>query len=581
MAGDETRAPDAAAGGQQEDGSPLESSCANQSSSRNPDEVASQAVAAQAPRPTLAQALREMETIFENALVGMVLARDNRFVKVNARGAELLGCPGEQLIGRTAEALFDAPEAYQAFVRQAYDDMRQHGLHVGEHQFLRPDGTRLILRTAARQISPGNAAEGVVWAFDDITDQKRLAEELLASKRAAEAASRAKTQFLANISHELRTPLNGILGIAQLLLDKGGDEETREYLSVIRQSAATLTNIVGELLDLSNVEAGRLRLAPREFELAAELTPLLRNFMAQSLPRSFEFSYFFDPGLPERIIGDANRIKQILINLVGNAFKYTRRGHVTVRVAPGGEAAGPGAEGFAAPEGRARLRLVVEDTGIGIEPGRERSIFEPFGIGEDYLTKKYSGAGLGLAIARRLARMMGGDVTFVSELGRGSTFTATLECGLPLPAQKPRRTRPARRGLESEKPAQPGGGLRILLAEDEPVNRIFTVRALQKLGHAVDAAADGREALAMLERGAYDLVLMDIQMPRLNGLEATRRIRSGQVEGVPPTMPVVALTAYAMEGDRQKGLEAGMDEYVTKPFEPAELTAAMERALAK
>jgi len=177
--------------------------------------------------------------------------------------------------------------------------------------------------------------------------------------------------------------------------------------------------------------------------------------------------------------------------------------------------------------------------------------------------------------------MMGGDVTFVSEPGRGSTFTATLECGLPRPALKTRRPRTPRRGPESEKAAEAGSGLRILLAEDEPVNRIFTVRALQKLGHAVDAAADGREALAMLERGAYDLVLMDIQMPRLNGLEATRRIRAGQVEGVPATMPVVALTAYAMEGDRQKGLEAGMDEYVTKPFEPAELTAAMERALAK
>jgi PAS domain S-box-containing protein len=577
MAGDETRAPDEAAGGLGEGRSLLEDSRGRRPSDQLP---AGPAVAADDARPTLAQALREMETIFENALVGMVLARDNRFVKINARGAELLGRPAESLLGNTAEVLFDSPETYQAFVAQAYADMGRHGAHVGEHQFLRPDGKRLTLRTAARQISPGNAAEGVIWAFDDITDQKRLAEELLASKRAAEAASRAKTQFLANISHELRTPLNGILGIAQLLLDKGGDEETREYLSVIRQSAATVTNIVGELLDLSNVEAGRLRLAPREFELAAELTPLLRNFMAQSLPRSFEFSYLFDPGLPERIVGDANRIKQILINLVGNAFKYTRRGHVTARVAPA-DGAGQASQGFAGPEGRTRLRLVVEDTGIGIEPGREQAIFEPFGIGEDYLTKKYSGAGLGLAIARKLARMMGGDVTFVSEPGRGSTFTATLECGLPRPVQKPRRPRPPRRGEAGEGPAASGGGLRILLAEDEPVNRIFTVRALQKLGHAVEAAADGREALAMLERGSYDLVLMDIQMPRLNGLEATRRIRSGQVEGVSPTMPVVALTAYAMEGDRQKGLEAGMDEYVTKPFEPAELTAAMERALAK
>jgi PAS domain S-box-containing protein len=532
------------------------------------------------PPPPLGKALREMEALFDNALIGMVLARDHRFAKINARGAELLGRPGAELIGQTAAILFDTPQAYEGFLRQAYDQLGNTGSYVGEHTLVRADGSSLALRLAARQINPQNAAEGIIWAFDDITDHKRLAEELLASKRAAEAASVAKSQFLANISHELRTPLNGILGIAQLLLDKGGDAETLEYVGIIRQSAVTLVHIVGDLLDLSNVEAGRLRVAPREFDLAAELTPLLRNFTAQSLPRAFEFSYVFDAQLPKRVIGDANRIKQILINLIANAFKYTRKGHVDVRVALAEQ--GPArSDNLASGEARVRLRLVVQDTGIGIEPGREATIFEPFGIGENYLTKKYSGAGLGLAIARRLARMMGGDVTYVSEPGRGSTFTATLECGVPRVEAKARRGRGAEPAGAAAAASLSGPGLRILLAEDEPVNRIFTVRALQKLGHAVDAAADGREALAMLGRAAYDLVLMDIQMPRLNGLEATRLIRSGQVEGVAPGIPVVALTAYAMDGDRQKGVEAGMDEYVTKPFEPAELVAAMERALAK
>jgi CheY-like chemotaxis protein len=303
--------------------------------------------------------------------------------------------------------------------------------------------------------------------------------------------------------------------------------------------------------------------------------PLLRNFATQAMVRSFEFSYHFDPLLPARLIGDPNRTKQILINLIGNAFKYTRKGAVTVRIglweAPS-EASVPAGQSE-----RIRLHVAVTDTGVGIAPDRQAAIFEPFGIGEDYLTKQYSGAGLGLAIARRLAALMGGDITLESEPGRGSTFYLTMECGLPQG-----ETRPA--GIIPKPPAPPveaSGGLRILLAEDEPVNRIYTVRALQKLGHRVETAADGREALAMLGREPYDLVLMDIQMPRLNGLEATRLIRSGQVPGLSPTIPVVALTAYAMDSDRERGLEAGMDEYVTKPFEPFELVAAMDRALGR
>lgn len=535
-------------------------------------------------RVTLAKALREMETIFDNALVGMALARNDRIEKINARGAELFGCSSEEIIGRDSVFLFPTPEEHALFTKRAYSDLHDTGVHVAEYALTRPDGSPMVLRTAARQVSPGNEGEGVIWAFDDVTDQKRLEQELLASKQAAEAASKAKTQFLANISHELRTPLNGILGMSQLLLEKERDSESREYLGIIRQSASTLMHIVGDLLDLSNVEAGRLRIAEREYDLRAELTPLLRNFTAQSQLRAFDFTYAFDPLVPSRVTGDPNRTRQILINLISNAFKYTKKGTVSVRIGLDEQEPGerPGADDQGGPVGRVRLLLAVADTGVGIAPERVATIFEPFGIGEDFLTKKYSGAGLGLTIARKLTTMMGGDIRLTSEPGRGSTFYATLECGLPPTESRPRpkpgtKSRPA-----ADAPARsPDDGLRILLAEDEPVNRIFTVRALQKLGYKVDTAADGREALALLGRAAYDLVLMDIQMPRLNGLEATRLIRSGQVEGIVPTIPVVALTAYAMDSDRQKGLDAGMDEYVTKPFEPSELVAAMERAMAK
>ena len=533
-------------------------------------------------RVTLAKALREMEIIFDNALIGMALVRNRRIEKVNARGAELFGCATEELLGRESLFLFPTPEEKALFIKRAYGDLHDTGVHVAEYALSRRDGSSLVLRTAARQVSPCDESEGVIWAFDDVTDQKRLEKELVASKQAAEAANRAKSQFLANISHELRSPLNGILGMAQLLLDKAGDGESREYLEIIQESAATLMHIVGDLLDLSNVEAGRMLITDREFDPRAELTPLLRNYAAQSQLRSFDFSYAFDPSLPARLVGDPNRIKQILINLIGNAFKYTKKGQVSVQIGRVGPDAAqpPAGDGQNGPGDRARLRLLVADTGVGIAPERQSTIFEPFGLDEDALTKGAGGAGLGLSIARKLANLMGGDIALASEPGTGSTFAAIISCGLPASGARV-RSKPASGPKAESSAVQPDGGLRILLAEDEPVNRIFTVRALQKLGHTVDTADDGREALVLLGRGAYDLVLMDIQMPRLNGLEATRLIRSGQVEGTAPTIPVVALTAYAMDSDRQKGLEAGMDEYVTKPFEPAELVAAMERALAK
>jgi PAS domain S-box-containing protein len=526
-------------------------------------------------RITLAKALREMEVVFDNALVGMALTRKRRFEKINARGAEVFGYPAAALLDTDAVFLFDSPDGYLRFIAAADRDLRETGKHSGEYRMRRKDGAEILVRIHAKSLSAEMREQEVIWAFEDVSEQRRLEAALRASKQAAEAASVAKTQFLANMSHELRTPLNGILGMTQLLLDGAASGETREYLGVIQKSASLLLHIVGDLLDLSRVEAGRLMLVEREFDLQAELLPLLRNFAAQSKVRPFAFTFHFDPLLPPRLIGDPNRIRQICINLIDNAFKYTKNGSVSVRI---GLWESPADEPVAAPAAsRIRLHIAVADTGVGIAPESQTAIFEPFGIGENVLTKKYSGAGLGLSVARRLAAMMGGGIRVESEPGRGSTFYLTLECGLPESGRKPPAAEPA----VAATAAMPGRSLRILLAEDEPVNRIFTVRALEKLGHQVETAADGREALVMLGRAPFDLVLMDIQMPRLNGLEATRMIRSGQVPGLSRAIPVVALTAYAMDADRERGLEAGMDEYVTKPFEPGELVAAMARALRK
>ena len=518
----------------------------------------------------LAHSLRELEILVETARIGLALIRNGCIVRINARGADILGRPKTALCGMAVSSLFPDPDAYAALLASARQEAPTEG-STAECPIVRPDGGQPMIRLHVRWAGEAHRGETVTWSFEDMTERQTLEQELWVTKQAADTAGEAKNFFLANMSHELRTPLNGILGMAQLLLDGGEvQDEAREFLGIIRQSAGVLVRILGDLLDMSNVEAGRLRMEEREFDLRTECTPIFRNFIIQSHLHPFSFTYHIDPGIPSRLYGDPDRTKQILINLLDNAFKYTRQGQVTARIdlwRAEGTATAP-------PPGRVRLLVTIADTGIGIEPDRQKAVFEPFGIGEDYLTKKYSGAGLGLSIAKQLASMMGGDITLESEPGRGSTFLLTLEFGLSGSGQ-------AEESASSPPPPRLEQPLRILLAEDEPVNRIFTARALQKCGHTVDTAVDGREALFMLGRAPYDLVLMDIQMPRLNGLDATRRIRSGQEPGIPPAIPVVALSAYAMESDQARGMEAGMDAYVTKPYDVADLLRTVRRVLSR
>jgi len=424
------------------------------------------------------------------------------------------------------------------------------------------DGAVLDIHSIAAYDASRNMVFGVI---QDITERKKLEESLLQSKIQADSANKSKTEFLANMSHEIRTPLNGIMGMLQILLSQFEREDNIEYIQHAIASSRRLTGLLGDILDLSRVEAGRLVIHEERFAVA-EVALSVREIFAQAArEKGLALHIEIDPDVPRHLIGDAARLRQIVFNLVGNALQFTARGHVALAVRLDGPA---GAEPV-------KIALCVDDTGTGIPADRLESIFEPFTQAEGSFRRASQGAGLGLAIVRRLVTLLRGEIALTSREGEGTSARVVLPFGLGRDVPEAQRE-PGHAAAPLPAARKP----RLLVVEDEAINRLSMKILMAAEGYEVGLAINGEQALERLAAEDFDLILMDVGMPVMDGLAAARIIRTAPEFQVKSHVPIVALTAHAMDGDRQRILAAGMNGYVTKPVDMEELKDVIRNVLA-
>jgi PAS domain S-box-containing protein len=480
----------------------------------------------------------------------------------------------EHVWGRTCQSLYERPMSWIESIHpedlerahELFDRQVQGESIKSEYRIVCPDGKQKWICDQAFPIrDDAGQVIRVVGIAEEITGQKRYETELILACEGADVANEAKSRFLANMSHEIRTPMNGVMGMIQLLLETELTSEQRRFATVANSSGRTLVALIDDILDLSKIEARKITLENLEFDPRAAIEDVLQLLRVQADGKGLRLQACIPPEIPPVLKGDANRLRQVFTNLCANAIKFTERGEVRVAAAL-----------VSRNEKAATVRFTVTDTGIGIPGDRVAEIFAPFVQADVSTTRKYGGTGLGLTISKQLVAMMGGSIGVESSEGKGSTFwfTAVFDLapeGVRLPERLPDRARSVKRRVIPST----GRAARILVAEDNIVNRKVALALLRKLGYEATAVTDGAEAVEAVAQGLYDLVLMDCEMPVMDGFEATRRIRESDRKSI----PIIAFTASAMAEDRNRCLREGMNDYLAKPVDMNSLDGVLARWL--
>lgn len=511
----------------------------------------------------LKQKTTQLETIFENAFIGIGIIQNRVFKLANPAMARIFGYELDEFINYPLDRVYPDKETYEKVGLEMYKIMNQGSLFEREMPMRYRDGSKIWIRISSRAINSESKSHEYLFIVENITERKQAETSLLEAKKEAESASEAKTKFLANMSHEIRTPITGVMGLSELLLEDEIPEQSREKVLRIKSASDSLLHVINEILDIGKLEAGKLEI---EY-LNCNLQQLIKDTLAifkHSHNRSDEvrLSLSTAENFPDYAKTDPTRLRQVLINLIGNALKFTHEGSVSVHCEIIEEPASD----------KEFIRFTITDTGIGISPQNMQKLFNEFSQADTSISRNYEGTGLGLSISKRLVELMGGSIAVKSEEGMGSTFWFSI------PYQKVAKDSLVESPESSAKDYHATRALNILLAEDNRVNQLIIKKYMQMYGHKVSIANNGAEAVSSVQNNQFDLILMDIRMPEMNGPEATKVIRENE-DRQKSSIPIIAVTADAIKENVDSFIEAGMNRVVSKPIDRVELILTINEVL--